>query len=464
MRKTIAKALAMAMALSLVSAPSIVNANGNMYKLTVVNGTANPTTGDEGETSTITADVPEGYSFGDWEITGTTIYNSVTSPVAQVAFEKSDITATAGLIANTYNVAFNGNGATSGTMETQKLTYDKEEALQANAFVRDGYTFIGWNTKEDGSGTSYIDEETVKNLATSGTVTLYAQWGHYIVIENADGSVTIITPTVNTDGSFSIVESTIYTDGSEYRVETTYVGNAMAITISAIDPNNIVLRKESYSTNGTSSSQKTAVTYDNYYTNYAYSSNSTTTGSNTTYYATNPTATGINLTLNEVVTLLESYEIPTSITAHGYVYNVNQIGANAFKGNETIKKINVPGTITVIGKNAFRNMKVLKKATVGKKVKKIKANAFRGNKKMTKFTVKSSKLKNLGANVCRGNKKLKNISIKGKKLSTIGSYAFGGINKKATIKVNASKKKFNTIKKKIEKSKINKKVKIKRVS
>ena len=42
--------------------------------------------------------------------------------------------------------------------------------------TRTNYNFVGWNTAADGTGTSYSNGESVKNLAESGEVTLYAQW------------------------------------------------------------------------------------------------------------------------------------------------------------------------------------------------------------------------------------------------------------------------------------------------
>ena len=41
--------------------------------------------------------------------------------------------------------------------------------------TRDGYTFTGWNTVADGSGTSYSGDDSY-TLPNSGTDTLYAQW------------------------------------------------------------------------------------------------------------------------------------------------------------------------------------------------------------------------------------------------------------------------------------------------
>ena len=63
-------------------------------------------------------------------------------------------------------------------MPIQKMTYDQEAALNRNAFSRTGYTWTGWSTKADGSGTAFHDGQAVKNLtATEGaTITLYAKW------------------------------------------------------------------------------------------------------------------------------------------------------------------------------------------------------------------------------------------------------------------------------------------------
>lgn len=76
-----------------------------------------------------------------------------------------------------YKVVFDGNGG-SGGMSAMSLSYSRSSALTANAFTRTGYAFSGWNTKADGSGTSYADGATVSKLtaADGGTVTLYAQW------------------------------------------------------------------------------------------------------------------------------------------------------------------------------------------------------------------------------------------------------------------------------------------------
>ena len=55
----------------------------------------------------------------------------------------------------------------SSTSGTLNLT------VSSNTFTKTGYTFTGWNTSSDGSGTSYANGDT---YSTASNVTLYAQW------------------------------------------------------------------------------------------------------------------------------------------------------------------------------------------------------------------------------------------------------------------------------------------------
>ena len=79
----------------------------------------------------------------------------------------------------TYSVEFDGNGAIAGTMTTlTNCESDEIYVLPTCKYKRKGFTFAGWNTKKDGSGTSYEDESKVSNLSNQNNdvVTLYAQW------------------------------------------------------------------------------------------------------------------------------------------------------------------------------------------------------------------------------------------------------------------------------------------------
>lgn len=77
------------------------------------------------------------------------------------------------------SVAFDSNGG-NGSMNSLEVASNTTATLTANAFSRSGFTFQGWNTKADGTGTAYVDMADVTTLATAEnhgqTVTLYAQW------------------------------------------------------------------------------------------------------------------------------------------------------------------------------------------------------------------------------------------------------------------------------------------------
>ncbi len=95
----------------------------------------------------------------------------------------------------TYRISYNNNGG-SGSIADSVHTYDVFSNLSTNTFTRRGYTYTGWNTKSNGSGTSYQDEQSVMNLAdTDTTVILYAQWSINTYVLTADAQGGTITPT-----------------------------------------------------------------------------------------------------------------------------------------------------------------------------------------------------------------------------------------------------------------------------
>lgn len=78
----------------------------------------------------------------------------------------------------TYTVKFDKNARdATGTMKAQSVPVGKKTKLSANAFKRDGHSLVSWNTKKDGSGTSYKPSQPALDIVAAGkTVTLYAQW------------------------------------------------------------------------------------------------------------------------------------------------------------------------------------------------------------------------------------------------------------------------------------------------
>ena len=76
--------------------------------------------------------------------------------------------------ASAVDVHFDANGGT-GSMQTQRFGLNSQQPLTANTFTMTNYSFTGWNTKADGTGTPYTDEQQI-SFATGGEITLFAQW------------------------------------------------------------------------------------------------------------------------------------------------------------------------------------------------------------------------------------------------------------------------------------------------
>ena len=148
-------------------------------------------TGAQNSTAgTIPSASKTGYTFNGW-YTGTSggskVIDSSKNVIASIsnwtdANKKWLLTANSTLYAhctaNTYTVKYNGNGSTGGSTASSTHTYNVDKALTSNGFTRTGYKFNKWNTKADGTGTSYTNGQSVKNLTSThgATVNLYAQW------------------------------------------------------------------------------------------------------------------------------------------------------------------------------------------------------------------------------------------------------------------------------------------------
>ena len=88
----------------------------------------------------------------------------------------ANITLYAKWTADTYTVSYNANSATSGSVPSdQTKTYGVNLTLRTNSgsLARTGYTFAGWNTAANGSGTSYSAGGT---YSTNAADVLYAEW------------------------------------------------------------------------------------------------------------------------------------------------------------------------------------------------------------------------------------------------------------------------------------------------
>ncbi len=70
-----------------------------------------------------------------------------------------------------------GTEFTGSTADTHHV-WGTPGNIATDGYALDGYYFVSWNTQADGTGTSYVNNQQVKNLTSEngGKITLYAQW------------------------------------------------------------------------------------------------------------------------------------------------------------------------------------------------------------------------------------------------------------------------------------------------
>ena len=132
-----------------------------------------------------------GYTFAGWSTSagGSKVYSAGQSVSALLAEDGANVTLYPVWTANTYTIAY-ANYASSGSVSSQKATYDSEIVLNYNKFTRTGYTCIGWSLTSGGT-TNFSQGQCVSNLTATagGTVTLYPVWqaNTYTIYYNANG-------------------------------------------------------------------------------------------------------------------------------------------------------------------------------------------------------------------------------------------------------------------------------------
>ncbi len=130
------------------------------------------------------------YTFNGWN-TAANGSGSAYADGASYPFT-ADVTLYAQWLANNHTVIFNANGGT-GSMANQVT--NTATALTTNTFTRSNYSFTGWNTAANGSGSAYADGASYPFTAD---VTLFAQWSaipsSFTVIFDGNGSTGGSTP------------------------------------------------------------------------------------------------------------------------------------------------------------------------------------------------------------------------------------------------------------------------------
>lgn len=77
------------------------------------------------------------------------------------------------LPSTTFTLTYDRNGGV-GTMEDERFQGNTSITLSANTFTHQNSEFVRWDTKSDGTGVPYTDEQII--TPGSADLTLYAQW------------------------------------------------------------------------------------------------------------------------------------------------------------------------------------------------------------------------------------------------------------------------------------------------
>lgn len=233
---------------------------------------------------------------------------------------------------NGYKIVYNANGG-KGAMTDPNSPYEKYDSVLVPkcGFTYSGKTFVSWNTKKDGTGTTYMPGD---KFYISSNITLYAIWKN----SSSGGNVT------PTDKQQVKIGSTHTIGKNKYRVTSTntvtYIGSTNKNTTKLVIPDSIKLKGKTYKV----------------------------------------TAIGANVCKN-----------CKKLTSVLIGKNVSVIAAKAFYKKKKLKNIKFKSTkVPKIGKNAFKR---ISKKAVFKVPKKVRKKYKKKLNKKIGFVKKTMKVK-----------------------------------------------------------------------
>ena len=174
-----------------------------------------------GSTGTLPNPTRTGYSFAGW-YTEKNYGGTKAASGGGTYTPSSNITLYARWNANTYTVKYNCNGGSNPASDSSHV-YGVSSSLTTNTCVKTGNQFVSWNTKADGSGTSYSNGVSVSTLSSSynGVVTLYAQWTpitYYVEFASNGGTGTMNKMTFKYGETKNLLENNFSKLGYNFRV------------------------------------------------------------------------------------------------------------------------------------------------------------------------------------------------------------------------------------------------------
>ena len=236
----------------------------------------------------------------------------------------------------TYTVSYNANGG-SGAPSSQSKKWGSTLTLSNAVPTRTGYTFNGWNTKADGTGTNYAKGAS---YTANASTTLYAKWtlNSWTVSYNANGGLGSVSSQTKYYGQALTLASSGYTR-SYYTLDgwATSASGSKAYDLGASYTGNAALSLYAYwkiNTPGAPSSVSASRNSDT----SASVSWTRATGADTTYqriYVERQTDGGAWAELTYVAGTATSYTDTTISANHTYSYRVRAYNSSGYSSYGT---------------------------------------------------------------------------------------------------------------------------------
>ncbi|MEY3111435.1 MAG: hypothetical protein RIT23_566 [Actinomycetota bacterium] len=113
------------------------------------------------------------YTFTNWNTQANGL-GTTYAPGASTFMPGSNVTLYAIWTPVDHTLSYDLNGAAGTPPTSQTVTHDTTATVTSSVPTRTGYTFTGWNTLANGTGTSYATGATTSPITTD--ITLYAIW------------------------------------------------------------------------------------------------------------------------------------------------------------------------------------------------------------------------------------------------------------------------------------------------
>ncbi len=293
-----------------------------------------------------------GYTFAGWNTAADGTGTSYTAGSGTFTFEGNTT-----LYARwTASVTYDANSATSGTVPSDATAYRPGQAVSTAAnsgsLARAGYSFAGWNTLADGTGTAYA-VSTSNAFNISGNTTLYAKW------------TLVSSPTITASGTLSAVNTT-YGTASAGPTNFSVSGSALTNDITITPPSGFEVSTtigSGYTTSLTLAQSSGSIALTTIYVRLAAT---TAVGS----YSGNMSVASTGATTQNVATVSSTVSTKsltiTGLTGNNKVYDATNVatlsGTPAYSGLQNGETFSVSGAASATFAN--KNIGTAKPITV----------------------------------------------------------------------------------------------------